>query len=144
MAQTKVTPNELSPDTVSAVLGSTFTSSSTSSFQDTGLSVTLANPGTWVLIADLRATVGAQDRFLTSRFYNVTAATGYANSERLGGYFSGNTASSLQCTIVMTEIITTTTANNVIRVEIKPGGTYTTQLSSDTNGKSAFRAFRIG
>lgn len=138
-------PSRLSPETVSATwTNTTFTSSTTSAFQDTGLNITLTNAGTWVVLANVRCSItNATQRFSILRLYNTTTATEVANSLRISHYFEGTTTG-WQPTVPINEIITTTTANNVIRLDVKPAGAYTTSVIGDTNGYTTLRAYRIG
>lgn len=124
-------------------LSSHFTSTTTSSFQDTGLKLTLPTAGTWLLLSDLRSGTSAATQYGLYRYYNQTTSTEYANTYRLSGYFAGSTVTSLQVTLPMTEIITTTTTNNIIGVELKPQGAYAISLFSDTNGYSSMKAIKI-
>lgn len=66
-----------------STLGSAFALTSTDTYQDTGLSVSLPSSGTYLLAAQVKATLLATDAapYATCRLYNVTAGAVLANSE---------------------------------------------------------------
>ena len=143
MARQKSNPNQYTPDIVKVKMASNFNSAASATWQDTGLKITLPTPGTWFICADLRTgNSSTASRYGTLRLTNETTATAYADTYRLTNYTSA--AADLQCTLPITDFITTTTANNIIRVEILPAGAYTIVLISDVSGNSTLKAMRIG
>ena len=130
-------------ETVSATLASNFTTATSPvDYQNTGLSVALPTAGTWLILGDMRTgNNGVASRYGTLRYYNQTTSTAYDNSIRLTAYTS--VTADNQATASMNEVITTTTANNVIRVDLKPAGAYAILLIGDTSGRSAIRAIKI-
>lgn len=136
-----VTSDKLSLDYVSNDLAATYTTPASSAWHDTGFDVTLATAGTWLYMAVLRSNSGAASEYVVFRLYNETTATVETNSMRIGGF---NTAGGIQTSTPLIKVITTTTANNVIRVEAKPGGAYSVGLLTDANGgHSEIEALRI-
>lgn len=124
---------------VRAVLTSNFTSTTTQAYQDTGLKVTLPDAGSWIIHCDLRfGNANNTGDFGSFRLYNQTTSTAITNSDRLPHYI----VASEQNTAPLTDLVTTTTANNIIRVEIRPGNARTHQLLADTNGYSVMIARR--
>lgn len=125
---------------VRQVMSSSFTSTTTIAFQDTGLKVTLPTAGTWILHGDLRfGNATNLNDYGTLRLYNQTTSTAITDSDRIGGYPTAG----VQSTISMTDIAVTTTVNNIVRVELKPQQARTVQLVSDSSGKSVLIARRI-
>lgn len=141
MANDSVTGDNLSLDVVTNTLASTFTSAATSTWQDSGCKVTLPAIGTWLILANGRNSVGAASNFGALRLYNQTTSTAVTDGDRIAQLSAG---SSMQVDTTLIEVVTTSTTNNIIRLEIKPGGTYAATLSSDTNGKTRMIAVRIG
>jgi hypothetical protein len=136
-----VTSSKLSLDLAESVLGSMWTSAATATWQATTLSITLPTAGTWLIFCELRHGLTSGGQWCNSRLYNVTTATAITDSDRLS--FLSN-AGGGQGTIPLMKKVITTTANNVIRIDIFPGSTWTVTLQADTNGKSTMTAVRIG
>lgn len=135
-----ITSSKLSLDTVTAQLGATFNSAASNTWQDTGLKATLPTAGTWLILANARSSVPSAGNFSAIRLYNQTTAAAITNGDRIGNLGAG---SSMQTDTLIAMLVTTSTSNNIIRVEIQPGGAYVTTVSSDTNGKSRITAIRI-
>jgi len=125
---------------IRSVLPTTFTSTTSPSYQDTGLDVTLPEPGTYIIHCDLRiATSSTASTYATVQLYNETTSTEVTDSHRISGY---PTASN-QTTITLTEVVTTTTADNVIRVNMKPSAAVTVILYNNSAGTSVMIAQRV-
>lgn len=140
LAESAVTPNKLNIPVVFAKNASNINATNTSLI-DSGLKVTLPTAGTWLLFCDLRSLSSSSGQYMRSRLYNQTTSTAITDSERLGSYNSaGGSEREVGSTVIK---IVTTTANNVIRLEIASGGVYTTTLESDTQGWSTILAIRI-
>lgn len=124
------------------VLPSTFNSTTTVAFQDTGLKITLPEIGTWLIRCDLRVSSGnIANSYAVLRLYNQTTSTVITNSYRIGQYTGGD-VNAEQVTIPLTKVVTTTTSNNIIRVELSPSVANAVGLLSDSNGVSAIIAER--
>lgn len=127
---------------VRSVLASTFNSTTSLSYQDTGLKVTLPNAGTWKLHCNLRVSAaGAANAYCVVRLFNETTSTAIANSDRIG-LFLGAATTGGQVTTHIDEKVDTTTANNIIRVELRPAVALAHSLYADTNGYSTILAER--
>lgn len=141
MNNDSVTGDNLSLDTVQAVLASNFNTSSTS-MVDVGLKVTLPAIGTWLLFCDIRAKVTTAGRYNVTELYNFTTSTKITDSERLSIYNdNGGDARKLGSTV---RIVTTASINNSVGIRVKSGGAYSSDIESDTNGYSTILAVRIG
>jgi len=70
-----------------SVLGSSYTITTNATYEDTGLSVTLPVAGTYIVAANIRASVqasgGTAPYYIVSRLYDSTNAAYIADSERL-------------------------------------------------------------
>lgn len=122
------------------VLASTFNSTASATWQDTGLKITLPSVGTYLIMCDLRLSNGASaNDYAIVRLYNQTTSTAIANSDRLSPYPTAN----LQNTIPLTDIVTTASVDNIVRVDLKPSPAHVAGLYSDTNGYSVMIAKRI-
>lgn len=140
MAKQKANSSQLNLDLVEATMhSSSFTTTTTSTYQDTGFSITLPSPGKWLLLGEMRIALNANE-YGEYQYYNTTTSTIITDSDRIAilGPSGGQATTPLNATV------TTTTANNVIRVNMRPGGAYAVSLISDTNGKTKITALRIG
>lgn len=141
IADDSVTPDELSPDYVTGKLTTAWTSAASATWQDTGFDITLPTIGVWVLMYNLRVNnPAAVNAFSILRLYNETTAAVVTDSHRISS-FPTNAA---QNTIPLSEIIVTTTVNNVIRVEYNPAIAVAGGLNADVNGVNGVIAWRIG
>lgn len=142
IANSGVTSSKLSLDSVEAAKASNFFTSTSIAFQDSGLKITLANPGTWLVLGDIRCSTEANGRYGAFRLYNQTTSTAVTNSERLSGYTTAG--GSIQVTHSLSKLVTTTTSDNIIRVELKPFGAWSIGLLSDPTAPSYITAIRVG
>ncbi len=140
IADANVTSSKLSLDWTENILAANFGTSSTS-YVDTGMKVTLAAIGTWLIICEIRGLSASAGQFGVGQLYNQTTATSIPDTERLIAY-AASANERMNTTIV--KRITTTTINNVLRLNFKAGGAYTSTVESDPNGKSTLTAIRIG
>lgn len=140
MADDSVTGDNLSLDFVEAVLAANFPTSSTS-YVDSGLKITLPAAGIWLLIAEIRGLSASAGQFGVIQLYNQTTATSIPDTERLNAYA---TAANERMNTTIVKRHTTSTINNIVRVNFKSGGAYTNTIESDPNGKSQIQAIRIG
>lgn len=134
-----------------AVLSPSFGITGTAgTYQDTGLAITLPTAGTYLVIADTRATVKGNAGtlwWITVKLYNSTDAADVANSERLI-VLTGTTAVILENTAVISAIITIA-ASKVIKLyafrngQTSPSWTNAT-IDSDVNGRTSMRYIKIG
>lgn len=137
-----ITSGKLALDTVFTTFTSSFTSAANTNWQDTGLDITLGTAGTWILLYNLRSNcLNVANSYATIRLYNETTAAAVTDSERLGIF--ANSVGVLQSTFAMEMQVTTTSANNVLRLEMKPNTANTYSLYSDTAGRSSVLAIRI-
>ena len=131
---------DASETVLTATLSSTFTSTTSIAFQDTGLKITLPDAGTYMFHCDLRASNGSSlNDYVTVRLYNQTTSTAVTDTERIGMY---PTASN-QVTVPLNWPVTTVSANTIIRVEIRPATARACQLLTNSDGKSVIVATRI-
>lgn len=144
MARTKVIPSQITLDFAEGTLGATFASTASNTWQDSGFNITLPSAGTWLVMGDIRTSVATgSGQFCAVRLFNTTAAAAITNSERITGQSQTTSAGTRNTTPVFMRI-TTTSANNVIRIDIQPGGAYACSLESDNNGRTHLMALRIG
>lgn len=141
IADDAVKGNNLDLDSAEMLLGADFSTSSTS-FVDTGLKVTLPAIGKWLMFAQLRASTGASGQYPKFRLYNQTTAAAISNTERIG-VFTSSGVPDAQATCPINQIVTTTTVNNIIRVELLASAG-TVKLLSNTAGNSHLLAVRVG
>lgn len=135
-----VTADKLTATYTSATLSASWTSAASATWQDTGFDVTLATAGTWVLMYNVRVSSPANlNDFGVIRLYNETTAAVVTDSHRISVYPTGAS----QVTIPLSEIIETTTANNVIRLEFNPMVARAGGIIKDTNGVTKVIAWRI-
>ena len=141
IADDAVQGENLSLESVEALLGADFTTSS-ASFVDSGLKVTLPAIGKWLVMAQLRGSTGASGQYPKFRFYNQTTAAAISNTERIGVFtYSGVPDAQATCPIM--QVVTTASINNIIRVEVLASAG-TVKLLSNTAGYSHLLALRIG
>lgn len=140
MADDSVTGDNLNLDNVDTVLAANFATSSTT-FVDPIVKVTLPAIGVWLIMADVRALGGSAGQFGIAELYNFTTAAQIANSERLAPYAAA--ASERQYAPITRRVVTTTT-NNSVGLRYKSGGAYSVTLESDPNGRTTLLAIRIG
>ncbi len=123
-----------------STLGSAFALTSTDTYQDTGLSVSLPSSGTYLLTAQVKATLvsttGAP--YATCRLFNVTAGAVVANSELLVAF---GTATSTYYINTATQSRTLTVgAASTIRLECarrQASAWSVSEISSDVDGRTA-------
>lgn len=141
MADDSVTGDNLSLTVTESQLSSSFATSSTS-FVDTALDVTLAAAGSYLILASLRGQTSAANDFGVAQLYNETTAAAISETETLIGFSPGG---GVQENSVIAKVVTTTTTNNVLRVNLKSGGAWSISLLGDaTAGKTRLLAIRIG
>lgn len=99
----------------SAVLGSAFSiTGTTGTYQDTGLSVTLSEAGTYRVTCDVRAQLqgnAGTEWFLQAKFYNSTDAADVANSERM--LVRVKTTAYIEVTMTITTLITVAASKTI-------------------------------
>jgi hypothetical protein len=122
-----------------AVLGSNFSiTGATTVYQDSGLSVTLPGPGTYLVEADVRFGLNSAvaNNFIAAKFYNSTDAADVANSETMVG-FGGAASTPVISTTHMHKVVTVT-ASKVIKLYVMRAGSgfTTTDIVSDSNGRT--------
>lgn len=136
-----VTSDKLSLTTYESVLGSTFTTGSTSgTFYDTGVKVTLAAAGTYLVITTQRLTTSAVNNYGYFRLFNQTTSAAIASSTSIGHFLPN----AMDSTTPIVKIVTTATTNNILRLECAPGGAYTVNVTTDVAGGTRMIAIRIG
>lgn len=141
MADDSVTGDNLSLTTYTNELAVSYTSgSSAGTYYDTGVKVTLAAAGTYLFIASGRISTSVAGNYGYWRLYNQTTSAA-VSPVRLGVYLSGTVGDT---TVPIVAIVTTTTTNNIIRLEIAPGGAYTVRAVADVAGATGILAVRIG
>lgn len=130
----------------SAVLGAAFPLTSTGTYQDTGLSVSLPSAGTYVITAQVRATlvstVGAP--YATARLYNVTAGAAVSESELFvafaptAGTYAINTAT-------LTKVITVGAASTIRLEAARQQATSwaISEISSDLDGRTVLSYVKL-
>lgn len=138
-----VTPSKMTLDYVEATLAANFNSAASNTWQDSGLNVTLATAGTWLVFGEFRTlSPSTASQFCATRYFNTTAAAAITNSERLGSFAPASASN--RATVACIMKVTTATNNNVIRVDLQPGGAYVCSLESDNNGRTHMGAVRLG
>ena len=140
MNDDSVTGDNLSLDSTEYQLASAFTTSSTS-YVDSGIKVTLAAAGTWLMLGTLRGDSSGANQFGVVQIYNQTTATAETDAESITCF---NSAGSSQTTMSIVKRVVTTTTNNILRINFKSGGAYTVGLLADASGRSRLLAIRIG
>lgn len=140
LADDSVTGDNLSLTSYEYQLTSAFTTSSTS-FVDSGIKVTLAAAGIYLIICTLRGDSSAANQFGVAQLYNQTTAAAISDSDTL---LTFNSAGSSQASAVLAKIVTTSTTNNILRVNFRSGGAYSVGILADASGKSRLLALRIG
>ena len=140
IAAAAVTSDKLSLEYVEYAADSSFGTSSTS-YVDPNVKVTLPTAGKWLIIARERHLTGAAGQYGVLQLYNFTTSTAPADTETLAGYGLG---SNTRMNNVLIKQITTTTSNNVVGLRVKAGGAYTTTVENDPNGLNTVIAIRIG
>ncbi|MFA5937324.1 MAG: hypothetical protein WC822_05640 [Candidatus Paceibacterota bacterium] len=140
LADDSVTGNNLSLTQQAYELASSFATSSTT-YVDSGIKVTLPDAGIYLVIASLRCSSAAANDFGTVRLYNQTTAAEVTDSDMISSY---SAAGAVQQNTTIVKTVTTATANNIIRVDVKAGGAWTTSILSDGSGASRLFAVRIG
>lgn len=140
LANDAVTPEKMAFDFVNNVLAANFATSSTS-YVDSGVKVTLPAIGIWLLFAQVRGLTASAGQFGVMQLFNQTTGISLPDTERLNSYGAGANER-MNTTIVVP--ITTTTVNNILRVNFKSGGAYTNTIESDPNGKTQLLALRVG
>jgi len=133
---------KLNLETATALLPATFVTAASNTWQDSGLKVTLPVAGTWLIFANARIANSGSSEFGVVRLYNQTTAAVVADGDRIGNL--AGPAGDLQTDTLIAHIVTTASVNNIIRLEIQPGGAYTLSVYSDNYGKSRILAIRIG
>lgn len=134
-----------------SVLGGAITLTGTAgTYQDTGLSVTLPNSGTYELTANVRANLRGGTTgtlwYLTAELYNATDAVAVANSERIIISINDNTLS-LQTTCPISNIIQVA-SSKVINLFVFRNGSggptwNTSTINSDANGRTTLSYKKI-
>lgn len=118
-------------------------------YADTGLSVTLPAAGTYLITADVRATMlpnTGTGWYIVAKLYNSTDAADVTNSERMVARENAAVLLDVSSTI---NVIVTVTASKVIKLYAKRDGsgtpTFTTSdISSDGSGRTAMMFTKIG
>lgn len=142
--------NWIGSDSTQATLGSTFAITSSGTYQDTGLSVSLDSNSVYLLIQQVRAIVNVSllstGGTIFTRLFNVTNAAAITNTELLASFSGALNTDSQQCGSGMT-IFTTGAAAPTVRLEAQraSGPTYTTSsILSSTSGRTRLIAIKIG
>jgi hypothetical protein len=135
----------------SAVLGSAFNITGTAgTYQDTGLSVTLPDAGTYKITANVRAHLrgnAGSAWWIHCELFNSTDAAAVANSERLV-VLTGSNAFLFQTTCPL-DFIVTVAASKVIKLYAARNGNTspswtTSNIESDANGRTNLSYEKIG
>jgi hypothetical protein len=129
--------------TGSAVLGSSFTLSSTAgTYQDTGLVIALPYGGTYRIAGNVRGSIqgnAGASWWITCKLYDATNGADVANSERVVAV-SGTSGQLLQNTCPVDVVVTVATAVNLKLYAFRNGTgspTWTTSfIGSDANGRT--------
>lgn len=130
----------------SAVLGAAFPLTSTGTYQDTGLSVSLPSAGTYLITAQVKATllstVGAP--YATARLYNVTAGAAVSESE-LFVAFSPTAGTYAINTATLTKVITVGAASTIRLEAARQQATSwtTSDISSDVDGRTVLSYVKL-
>lgn len=130
-----------------SVLGADFQiTGSDGVYQDTGLSITLPVPGTYLIVGTIRgvlqgSTIGG---FIVVKLFNSTDSTDVANSETLTIY-SNNTGIN-QNSVSMTARFKVTASKTIKLYAFRTGGgVYTfSHISSNANGRTRLEYIGIG
>lgn len=142
MADDSVTGDNLSLDRVMTdFLGVPGFTTSSNSYQDPSMKITLPAIGTWLILCVIRSNGNGQGQFGVVQLYNFTTATAIPHTERLSSYAS---AASERQHPTMFGLIDTTTVNNQVGVRVKSGGAYNHTLENDNNGYGQIIALRVG
>lgn len=127
----------------SSTLASAYSITSTNSWQDTGLSVSLPAAGTYLILYNARAAVTASGgtSYIVVRLYNTTDAAAITDTERLTAF--GNAA---QATVSGSAIVTVA-AGKTIRLDGRREGTAsswtTSEISSGAAGRTTLSYIRL-
>lgn len=139
-----VTPDKLNPIYAQAVLVASQTISS-ATFANSNLSITLPSAGVWVISASIRSSMTNANDWGQMRLWNTTTNVDADSIGAQSDWINGLTnATGLQNTTSRSIVCVTSTANNVINLQCRRGSANNYSLTSDTNGKSAILAYRIG
>jgi hypothetical protein len=120
---------------------------SSTSYSNTGFSITLPSAGTYIVWADMRQAVqisASPNGAISTEFYNTTDGAAIANSERLGLVATQNNIASTGT--VHVEALITVAASKTIELYARrfSGPTYTfCYLYSDADGRSRIGYVRI-
>lgn len=120
-------------------------------YEDTGLSISLPLPGTYVIMCDVRAIMvpnTGSGWYMTSKLYNNTIGADVANSERM--LVRSNTAAAglREATASMSMSITVTQAT-ILKLYAQRAGagtpTFTqSDIASDASGRTAMTYYKAG
>ncbi len=143
-----VTVNNLFPiENDESVLGSDYTITADSTWEDTGLQITLGTAGVYLILGDVRGiselSVAGIGRLVT-RLYDNTNSAAIANSERT--IIEGQIVDEqFESTTPLTQIITTTTDDIVLNVQgFRTNGTWTiSDVKSDGQGRTKISYVRL-
>jgi hypothetical protein len=128
----------------SATLGSTY--NVTTSFANTGLSVSLPSAGKYRLWGEIRCQlqVSVSTGNITVRLYDSTAGSAISNSERISNYSTASMV--IGSTVPISEIITVSAASTIdLQAMVPAGPTYLSAIVvSDGSGRSRLFYEKIG
>lgn len=135
--------DNISSGATSAVLGSAFDMSGSTSFQDTLLDITLGSAGTWLVTYTVRADLEHTSlHWGQARVYNETNTAVETNSEFLLGLWS---VSGRHQNTTSKTLMVTTSGSETLRLEVAPGATGYNRASiqSNTNGYTTVEAVKL-
>lgn len=140
-----------SPICAQSVLGSDFTITTTNFYQDTLLSVTLPESGTYVISCEFRSSLTTPafgEWWITGKLFDATAAADIVDTERMGvGVGVVVVTTKVQATSSIS-LCYTVAQPSIIRLEAKRDtaggpGPPTAIIKSDSNGKSVLSYEKI-
>lgn len=116
-----------------------FGTAASSTWQDTGLEITLPSAGIYLLTFSVRASLTA-GQWVVVKGYNSTAGADVSPSTTT---IISVAAGSEQQSTSKSQVIVVA-APSVIKLQAKPGGAYAVTIASDVNGYITMDAVRIG
>lgn len=130
------------------VLGSTFSiTGSDGVYQDTGLSITLPEAGTYLIVGTIRGIINATTNGanIVAKLYNSTDAADVANTETLVIYANTNGVT-WQNSVSMTALVTVAAGKTIKLYAFRTGGgTYSiSQIASAAGGRTRLQYLKVG
>lgn len=133
-----------------SVLASAFALTTTNTFQDTGLEVTLPAAGTWDLNFSPRAVVQVSggDGWISVRLYDETAAAVVSDSTRLMYYVASGITDLKQLHVAFSHPVTVTAASTIRLEAVRGNGSGTpswslSQIDSNADGRTTLSYVRM-